>query len=230
MKIPSLLFTSLVAVSSSHAANLIVNNGNFSGDFNGWTVVETTGEADSLYTEPASGSAAGQGNVALFKDGTGSTSNLYLQQSISANNAGVFANTYSTYTLTLDMGWRNDLSDRNDASFRFSLFNTTDNTELAFQDVNFAVRSVGQSDVYQLTQDDASFVLSYDNNNPAYVGDTIEFRIARTDADTTADPDNYLSTAWVDDVRLAAVPEPSSFGMVMVSALAGVCVRRRGRK
>lgn len=220
---PPIVLSLLFSAAMAHGATLVVANSNFSTIIGGaaptgdnpasWTTVETTDAANSngIYAQAAAGAASGQGFVLHFKDGAGSNITQSIQQSITTNNAGVFADTYSSYTVTLDLGWRNDLADRNDASYRISLIDTTDNVELAFQVVAFPVRATGQSDVYALVLNDASFTLSYDNTLASYLGDSIAIRIARTDADTNATSgNNFASTTWIDDIRLTAVPEPSA--------------------
>lgn len=181
-----------------------------------WTTVETAG--DGVYAQAAVAPIASQGNVLHFKDGDGSATSQYIQQDITANNAGVFANTYSSYTLTMDLGWRNDLSDRGDAQYRISLVDVTDGVELTFFAYTFPVRATGLFDSYSLVQAAAPFTLTYNNTLAAYVGDTIALRIARSDATTSG---NFQSTSWIDNVTLSAVPEPSAviFGLMGLLAM-----------
>lgn len=234
MYLPSLrlLIVTTAALASAPAVTLVVANGNFSAAGSNpasWTTVETTSTAnnDGIYVGVAANSASAQGNVLHFKDGTGSDLTQYIEQSITSNNAGVFADTYSEYTVTMDMGWRNDLTDRNDATYRISLLNATDNVELAFQLVTFPVRATGVSNVYLLTLDDFSTVLSYNAADPANAGDTITLRVARTDADTNAaNGGNSNSTTWIDDVRITAVPEPST-ALLGALGMLGLLRRRR---
>lgn len=219
----------------SQAATITIVNGNFSSaagspsfNPNSWVVAETnTGNnLETIYVASMGGT---QANVLHFKDTVGDATSNYIQQTVSgAINPGVFADTYSSYTLTLDLGWRTD-TDRNDVSYRFSLFNVTDNVELAFVDVSFPVRATAGNNVYALIQDDASFTLSYDNTISSYAGDAIALRLARTDADTTDNlvaNTNAFSTTWIDDVRLTAVPEPS-VALLGGLGLLGLLRRRR---
>lgn len=224
----TLLTLTLGLSTVSHAAVIAVANGNFSSaagspsfNPNSWTTVETT---SAIYVVAAAGSASSQGNVLHFTDGNNSNTSLYIEQNLTGNNPSAFANTYSSYTITMDLGWRNDLSDRNDASYRISLFDTTDNVELAFVNYAFPVRATGVFNSYLLIDNNKSFVLNYDNTVASYVGDSVAIRIARTDASTNADANQ--SATWIDDISITAVPEPSA---ALLGGLGVLALLRRRR-
>lgn len=222
------LAASAASIHTASAVTLVVNNPDFTGSFGtapSWITVESTAgtnNADPVYQEAG---------FLHFKDGLGTTDTIYAQQNISANNVGVFGQSYSSYTATMDIGWRGDLNDRNNAEFRISLINLTTGTELAFTTYTLVVRPTGSADLRQITAPNQAFTLTYDNTAAANQGAEIALRIARTDADTTdgtAGVGNFASTAIFDNVRLDAVPEPQA-ALLGLLGLAGLARRRRSR-
>lgn len=222
--LPTLL-CSAALIGLSHGAILIVNNPEFTSGEAGWTVVETTGESDSLYIQ--SSGVVAFGNVAHFKDGTGSATNLYIEQNLTTANAGLSTTTYGAYTVSFDIGWRGDNA-AGDGTFLISLINTNGGATLASTTYTLVTANVanypGLSTATPGVTFNQTFNLNYDANAVAS-GDVI-LRIARTDADTTAAGNNFASTAWIDNVAVQAVPEPS---VALLGSLGLLALLRRRR-
>lgn len=222
-----------IAASSAFAAPITITNGGFTSGETGWTVVETTGEADSFYVENSNGNAA-FGNLALFKDGIGNATSLYIQQNLSTANSGLTSNSFGSYTVNFDSSWRGDNNGAGGAQFQFSLINLNGGATLASQTFTLAPESSSGYPGMGTATPGVTFyrTISLVYDITAVTAGDIALRIARVDADTTSEGNNYLSTAWIDNVAVntTAVPEPSTYGLLGAGALASVAFVRRRRR
>lgn len=216
MRLTSLIAVALLATAgSAPAANLIVNGGfetpdlsdgafiqYFGGQsFAGWTATGADiGIIDTNYVESGIRFNAGAGNQALDITGAGNTSPANgLFQSI-ATEAG------RTYRLSFLLG--NADGSANPVYLAPSLIGVSidggaetvfSNAAVTLQGVNWAMQTM------TFTATGASTVVSFRNATP--VGD------------------NY---AGIDDVSVAAVPEPATWGLMLAGfGLVGCAMRRR---
>lgn len=226
----------LVVASSAHAATITLFNGNFEGGTNGspdydpndWTVTENTTNNEVYAVAGLNGFTS---TLLHFKDRT-DTASPSVFQNLSSSNAGLTADTYGAYTLTLDLGWRNDRisggAATGNATLLFELVNLTDSSVLASDTYTLLQRSTPLFNVYTLDNPALQIALNYDNTSGAIAGNTVGLRISRIDADNTAV--NGDSTLWMDNLSITAVPEPSAYGLLGAGALASAAFLRRRRK
>lgn len=221
----------LLAAASVNAAPLTITNADFSSLETGWTVVESTGEADSAYVQN-SGLAPSFGNLLHLKDGIGNATSLYVEQNLSTANAGLTSNSFGAYGVSFDIGWRGD-NNAGDGAFLVSLINANGGATLASQTYSLTTANVanwpGLSAATPGVTFNRVFNLNYDNTAVS-TGDVL-LRIARTDADTTSGGNNFFSTAWLDNVAVdaTAIPEPATCGLLGAGSLAAATMLRRRR-
>lgn len=202
------------------AATVQLSNGDFSTGTNpaatGWTSAAGggTNSSPSNYAEAVPGSSWGR-SMQIKSDGGN-----YIEQTLSLTDLGPMdAGSFWSFTVSLDYGYRRDAVTNSDHTLRISLWNLTDNIELAGQDLLIADPGVGANSLAS-----GLFNLVYDNTSPSLAGDAIALRITSTSGDLGAN--SWQRTAMVDNVAVNAVPEPAA--MLLGSlGLAGLLRRRR---
>ncbi len=202
------------------AATVQLTDGDFSTGTNpnatGWTRVDGggTNNSPSNYAEAVPGSTWGR-SMQLKSDG----GNL-VEQTLTLTDLGVMdAATFGSFTVGLDYGYRRDAVTNGDHTLRISLWNVTDNVELAGQDLLIANPGVGANSLAA-----AVFNLSYDNTAGSLAGDSIAIRITSISADLAGN--SWQRTAMVDNVAITAVPEPAT---VLLGSLGLIGLLRRRR-
>lgn len=219
-----LILTSLAAVASANAVNLLVNGGFESTDtttnvgitgirkYNGgeslvgWTVggVDVLG-TDANYTE-ASGAGsitfnANSGNTSVDLTGFGNTG---LSDSISQSIATTVG---TTYNVSFFVGRQNsfDASDTRYATPSTVVFSLNGGAPMSFTNSNTATAKINW------TQFTTSFVANSTSTLVQFNNGTLD--------------NNWVG---IDDVSVEAVPEPASFAALGVGALA--LLRRRAKR
>jgi hypothetical protein len=221
------LLAPLVAAASSQAAIITLTNADFQADVGqgntiatGWVAVNGAGTNSTPSNYFANDVPNLIGNrVALIKSDGGN----YIQQGVVLSDSGaVDATTFGQYTVDFNFGYRRDAVRNGDLSVRVSLWNTTDNVELAGQD--FTLTDPLTTGANSLVARVAS--LSYDNTLGAYLGDSVALRVTSISADLAGSA--WQRTGMVDGFAVTAVPEPSTYGLMGAGAFAVVAfVRRR---
>ena len=210
----------------SQAATITLTNANFASGSgliaSTWTVVDGAG-ANSLPSNYWQGDGAVPGipTAAIYIKSDGGN---YIQQALNASDLGaVDATTFNSYTVGLDYGFRHDGTFNNSAAhtIRISLWNVTDNVEIAGSDLVIAAPATQGSN--SLTN--GSFVLNYDNTTGSFAGDAIAIRFTSSSPDLGGNA--WHRTAILDNVSIAAVPEPSA--SVLLGGLAVFALLRRRR-
>lgn len=208
----------LPAVAS--AATIQLTNGDFATGTNpdapGWARVDGAGtnSAPSNYTEQVPG--LGSRSMQIKSDGGN-----YVQQTIVLSDLGaVDATTFSAYTVAFDYGYRHDAVRNGDHTLRISLWNVTDNVEIAGQDL--VILDPGATGPNSLTA--GSFNLVYDSSAASLAGDLIAIRFTSLSADLGAN--SWQRTAIIDNVAITAVPEPAA-ALLGACGLIGLLRRRR---
>lgn len=223
MKFPRLLIIAapLCAASFTSAATVLLDNGDFSSGTNpvatGWTRVDGAGtnSSPSNYAEAVPGSTWGR-SMQLKSDGGN-----HVQQTLSLTNEGAMdASTFGNFTVSFDYGYRRDGARNGDHTIRVSLWNLTDDVELAGQDL--LILDPGSTGANSLSP--ASFNLLYDNSLVALAGADIGVRFTSQSADLGANA--WQRTAMIDNVTITAIPEPS-FALLGGLGLLGLLRRRR---
>jgi hypothetical protein len=226
----AVVLTGSFAWQTSQAAAIVLNNGNFENDagqtfttITGWTAVDGQGVNNSPSNYFANASNATipgiTGRVALVK----SDGNNYIQQVLTTSDAGVMdATTFGSYSVSFDFGYRRDGGTNGDLTVRVSLWDTTDNVELAGQDFIITNPGTGTNSLSAQTA-----TLSYNNTLGSVSGDAIALRVTNTSPDLGSQA--FTRTGMVDNFVVTAVPEPGA----CVSLLGGcgvlVGLRRRRR-
>lgn len=212
----------------SHAAIITITNADFQADVGqantvvtGWVSVAGSGTNSVPSNYFANDVPDLVGNrVALIKSDGGN----YLQQVLAASDAGpVDATTFNQYTVNFNLGYRHDAVRNGDLSVRVSLWNTTDNVELAGQD--FILTDPLTTGTNSLVAQVAN--LSYDSSLGSLTGDSVALRITSLSADLGANA--WQRTGMVDAFSVTAVPEPSAYGILGAGALASIAFVRRRR-
>lgn len=225
------LFTLLLLGGAAPAASAVlitVTNGDFQTDVGqastvatGWTAVNgagTNNPPSNYFQNDISGFTGDR--LALLKSDGGN----YIQQDLSTGASGaVDATSFNGYIVNFNYGYRRDSTTNGDLTLRVSLWNTTDNLELAGQ--NFTITNPGTG-ANSMSAQVAN--LSYDNTQASLFGDTIALRITNTTADLAGNA--WQRTGMVDDFTVTAVPEPSAYALFGAGSLAAIAfVRRRKR-
>lgn len=225
------LFTLLILGGAAPAASAVlitVTNGDFQTDVGqantmatGWTAVNgagTNNPPSNYFQNDISGFTGDR--LALLKSDGGN----YIQQALSMGESGaVDATSFNRYTVNFNYGYRRDSTTNGDLTLRVSLWNTTDNLELAGQ--NFTITNPGTG-ANSMSAQVAN--LSYDNTQASLLGDTIALRITNTTADLAANA--FQRTGMVDDFTVTAVPEPSAYALFGAGSLAAFAFVRRRRR
>lgn len=214
MLIASLALTGIAAHSS--AATLTLANSNFQASGNnsdpaGWTPNEPA--QTSVYVWAANGGIPAGTNV-LAMWGAGGQ---YAQQSFPTSEAT--AEEFGTFTIGFDTGWRGRIANE-PFSFTFSIVNVTDNLVLGSATYNLPTPAATTANTYAVVATGLTVEISYDNTVGSLIGDTIALRI--TGSGTT---NNFNNTAWVDNLTVSAVPEPTTALLGGIGML--VLLRRR---
>jgi hypothetical protein len=214
------IILSLLAVSGmAQAATLALTNGDFQSSGNdsdpaGWTTNEPF--ATSVYVWASGGSIPAGTNVLAMWGQTGH----YAQQSFLTSEAT--AETYNDFTVTFDAGWRGRRAGGAN-SYTFSLVNVTDNLVLGSATYNFITPTVAVADTYAVVGTGLSVNITYDNTLGSLAGDTIALRISGAGS---PNPNAFNNTAWVDNISVTAIPEPSA---ALLGGLGLLAVLRRRR-
>lgn len=209
MRSTLLTFTIALAgiVSQSTAATLTLINGDFQTSGNntnptGWTTNEPTQTSVYVYagnaTTPGAGGIPAATNVlAMWGNG-----GQYAQQSFLTSEAT--AEDYNSFTVGFDTGWRGRIAGQA-FTYTISLVNVTDNLVLGSATYSFTTPSATVGNTYAVAATGQSVNITYNNTLGSLVGDTIALRI--TGAGTVND---FNNTAWLDNITVSAVPEPTS--------------------
>lgn len=218
---PRHLFALIPLILPASAATVLLSNGDFSTGTNpaatGWTRVDGggTNSSPSNYAEAVPGSTWGR-SMQIKSDGGN-----HVEQTLTITDLGAMdATTFGSFTVALDYGYRRDAVRNGDHTLRISLWNLTDNQELAGQDLLIA--DPGSTGANSLAS--GIFNLSYDNSLPALAGDTIALRITSVSADLGSN--SWQRTAMVDNIAVTAVPEPAAVLLGSIGLL-GLLRRRR---
>lgn len=208
----------LPAVAS--AATIQLTNGDFAAGTNpvatGWVQTDGAGtnSSPSNYAEIVPGLSSR--SMQIKSDGGN-----YVQQTITISDLGaVDATTFGSYTIAFDYGYRHDAVRNGDHTLRISLWNVTDNVEIAGQDL--LIVDPGSTGANSLAA--GSINLSYDNLAGSLAGDSVAIRFTSVSADLGAN--SWQRTAMIDNVAVTGVPEPAAVLLGTVGLL-GLLRRRR---
>ncbi|MCB1133382.1 MAG: alpha-N-acetylglucosaminidase N-terminal domain-containing protein, partial [Verrucomicrobiae bacterium] len=175
-----------------------------------WFTTETSGDPNPIYLWFNAGSS---GNRALvFKDGNGAANPDHIRQHL----GWATAERFQSFTVTLDAGWRGALAN-DTATFRVSVWSETDVRELGATQFTLTA-TTAISDTWTPIDGDSvtpgvqpfSLTIPHDPSDPALAGDRVSLRIRRIDPDNGLGANSWQSSAWIDNVTLAApfVGEP----------------------
>ncbi len=216
--LPRLLVLLAACGGAASGATLTLTNTDFSAsgaDTNptGWTTTEQLagGVSVQVSTLPAFT------NVLTFQGRNGVNNVL---QSFLTSEAT--ADTYGSFTVNFDAGWRNNTAAPNDLGWTISIVNVTDgNSVLGSATYTLPPNSpTNQLDVYRHVGLQ-SVTITYDNSAPGLVGDTIALRFESDSSQNSFNP-----TGWIDNVAVTAVPE-TSIALLGSIGLLGLLRRRR---
>ncbi len=214
------LATSLFALSTvAPAATILLTNPGFEDGTNpnatGWVRVDGAepNSSPSNYAEQIPGLSSR--TMQLKSDGGN-----YVEQGFVETIAGlaVDASTFPGFIVDFEYGYRRDAVTNGDHEIRVAVWNTTTGIELAGSTLLIPDPGVGAN---FLTA--ASISLPYDNALVG-VGDGISLRFTSVSDDLGAG--SWANTAVIDNVSLAAIPEPSSVAIGALS-LGLLALRRR---
>lgn len=121
-----------------------------------------------------------------------------IQQSLVQTGGGspVTADSFGNYSVSFQYGYRRDAVRNGDHVIRVSLWNVTDDLELAGSDL--LITDPGSLGANSLSS--ALIGLSYDNTNAAWAGDTVAIRFTSTSGDLAAN--SWQRTAILDNVSM----------------------------
>ncbi len=184
------------------AAPITLLNPDFQGSGNGsnpadWTTVE--GAAGHIYIYASGGGIPASTNVLAFHARPGNS----IQQGFLTSEAT--ADSFGTYTVSFDSGWRNNTAAPNDLSLEVALVNLTDDTVLASDTYTFPPDTPSNAfDSYRVIEVGNRLTLSYDNTDLGLVGDEIGIRFT-----TVTTQDTFNPTAWIDNITVdSGAPDP----------------------
>lgn len=174
----------------------------------GWTSVDGAGTngAPSNYAENVPNLSSR--TMQIKSDGGN-----YIQQALALTAADlpVSASSFGTWSVSFLKGYRRDAVRNGDHTLRVSLWNTTNDAELAGADV--VIADPGSTGTNSLSP--STLVLSYDETAAAVAGAGIALRVTSTSADLagtswqrTAIVDDFSVVAGVVDPRLEVDPVP----------------------
>lgn len=216
------IILSLLAVTGmAQAATLSLSNANFQDSGHNtnptsWVTTETA--QSSVYVWAANGGIPAGTNVLAMWGNAGQN----VQQSFATiGSGGATADQYNDYTITFDAGWRGRAVGQ-PFSFTLSLINVTDSTILGSATYTLPAPTVAVGNTYAVHATGASVNFTYNNTLGSLVGDTVALRISG--AGTTND--GGVNTAWVDNISVTAIPEPSA---ALLGGLGLLALLRRRR-
>lgn len=201
---------------SADAAVITLLNADFQASGNdtdptNWVVTNTAGVY--VWANPGgSGGVPAGVNVLAMNSSTGA-----IQQSFS--NSEAVGETYGSYTIGFDYGKRANTA-TSTFTFNFSLINVTDDVVLGTSTFTLPT-AAATADTYTALGTN-SVIINYDNTNPDYAGDTLALRISATQTGSTT----FTNTAWVDNITVNAIPEPSA---ALLGGLGFLALLRRRR-
>jgi len=225
MRIPTKHKTAIAIIAplflaGASQAALTLTNTDFEGGVdaaatpNGWTEIAAN-HGGAFYANVTD--ASGGTNHNLYMQGRGNGN--VLQQSF----GGGTADTQGTISLSMDTGWRNDPNNTGITySWDLAIYNVTDSTILDSITYTLAPDGLGGAPDPRTIETARLFTFTYDNTDPALVGDEIAFRITTNSSANSFDP-----TGFIDNIVINAVPEPSSAALLGLGGLALILRRRR---
>ncbi|NWK54448.1 sulfatase-like hydrolase/transferase [Verrucomicrobiaceae bacterium N1E253] len=150
----------------------------------GWTTTEPAGSSAYIY-----GSTSNV--LAFWGDGA------QVQQSFSTEEAT--ADSFGTYSIIFDSGWRNNAGDHDDLTLTIEIINVTEGTVLGSTNYVFPPNTPSEeSNVYRVIKTGNITTISYDSSGSHLKDDEIALRI------TASSPDGYSTTGWVDNISIIA--------------------------
>ncbi len=194
-----IMFTLTIFTNVLYAESLTLLNGNFeSGSTDSladnWT--ERSGESDSsVYFKPGQGYYNESGSILNRAASIMSTGTAYLQQTLN----GVQANQYDTYKIFFDIGYRNDaFNNGNITKIRVSIWNITNNVELAGEDIVVGFPGVDSSQSPNVGMITPARRVVLNVNRSVLSTQQVALRFANSYVSSPA----YTATAVIDNVSI----------------------------
>ncbi len=187
-----------------------------------WFTTETSGDPNPIYLWDHAGTP---GNRALvLKDGNGSANPDHIRQPLDAATADRF----SSFTLTLDAGWRGALAS-DTATLRVSIWSETDGRELGGAEITLT-SATAISDTWTPADGDPTaagiqpftVTIPHDPSDPGLAGDRVSLRIRRVDPDSGLGSSAWRSSVWIDNLSLDAPFAAEPVGTAETGLLARV--------
>lgn len=196
----SLLLLPLLCLPAG-AVPLTLTNADFSASGantnpTGWTTAEQLAGGVSVQVSTLPEFA----NVLTFQGRSGVNN---VQQNLLTTEAT--ADTYGSYTVSFDAGWRNNTAAPNDLGWTVSIVNVSDGDAILGSATYTLPPDLpsNQLDVYRHVGLQ-SLSITYDNTDPGLVGDTIALRIESNSSQNYFNP-----TGWIDNVTVEnGTPDP----------------------